>query len=47
MPENTKNELVKQARFLSEFFSIDVTIKLFGREIFHFTYPPLKKSKDE
>lgn len=44
MPESVKNKLFSDGLELSKFFEIEFSIKLFGRLLFHFTYPPKNDS---
>lgn len=39
---NNKQELIKQVVETSQFFEIRVIIKLFGKVIIDYTYPPKK-----
>lgn len=43
MSESVKNKLIANGLELSKFFEIEFTIKVFGRVLLHFTYPPKKQ----
>lgn len=44
MSELEKQNLISDARGLAKWFSVDITIKIFGQTIFSWHYPP-EKSK--
>lgn len=40
MSQSEQNEVVTSARGLAKFFSLDVTLKIFGQTIWEFHFPP-------
>lgn len=42
MSEIQKNEILEKSKELSQWFSIDFSIKVFGVEILSFHFPPKK-----
>lgn len=40
MAETQKNELTAQAKGLAKWFSVDISIKIFGVEILSYHFPP-------
>lgn len=40
MSELEKSNVVENGRYLSKFFEIDLSIKILGRVIFYYHFPP-------
>lgn len=42
MDEQSKNELVNDAKGLAKWFAVDISIKIFGITIWEYHFPPKK-----
>ena len=46
MSEKVKQTLISDAKGLAKWFSVDISIKMFGQTIWEFHFPP-KSEKDD
>lgn len=46
MENNKKQEIQKEAKKVSKFFKIEITISIFGHVLIHWVYPPQNDEYD-